>query len=183
MRALLISFVLLPLSAIAEIATPYAGQETRALKALSAAEVKAYLEGQGMGLSKAAELNRYPGPRHVLDFASQLQLSAAQTAATQNIYARMHSEAVRLGAAIVAREQELDRLFAHSAPAKLGNSSLEKLSARIAKLQGELRLTHLRAHVETAALLTPAQIDAYDKLRGYNRTDAPRVDDAHQHQH
>lgn len=46
---------------------PYAGQETREIKALSPDEVAAHLEGRGMGFAKAAELNHYPGPKHVLD--------------------------------------------------------------------------------------------------------------------
>ena len=43
----------------------YAGQERREIKALSAAEVEAYLSGQGMGLAKAPSC-ALPGPRHVL---------------------------------------------------------------------------------------------------------------------
>ena len=45
---------------------PYAGQQTRTIKALSDQEVSDYVEGRGMGSSKAAELNHYPGPAHVL---------------------------------------------------------------------------------------------------------------------
>ena len=41
---------------------PYAGQQQRDLKALSADEVKQYLEGAGLGYAKPAELNHYPGP-------------------------------------------------------------------------------------------------------------------------
>ena len=36
---------------------PYAGQQTRTIKALSDQEVSDYVEGRGMGSSKAAELN------------------------------------------------------------------------------------------------------------------------------
>src|SRR5437899_1240812 len=86
---------------------PYAGQERREVKALSADEIQALLNGQGMGLAKAAELNRYPGPRHVLDMASQLGLSEIQRAETQQIYDRMHQEAVRLGNLLIDKESEL----------------------------------------------------------------------------
>jgi len=41
---------------------------------------------------------------------------------------------------------------------------------RIASLQGELRLSHLSAHVAVREILTGEQIAAYDQLRGY--TDA-----------
>src|SRR5262245_46650234 len=46
----------------AQTASPYAGQEQRAIKALSDEEIRDLLEARGMGLAKAAELNPYPGP-------------------------------------------------------------------------------------------------------------------------
>lgn len=57
---------------------PNAGQESYRIKSLSEAEVQNYLNGRGMGLAKPAELNRYPGPMHVLELAEKLQLSALQ---------------------------------------------------------------------------------------------------------
>jgi hypothetical protein len=56
-----------------EALSPYTGQERREIKALSNEEIDRYLSGDGMGLAKAAELNHYPGPRHVLELADQLQ--------------------------------------------------------------------------------------------------------------
>ncbi|MBW2146214.1 MAG: hypothetical protein JRI22_04235 [Deltaproteobacteria bacterium] len=53
---------------------PYAGGERRSIKALSPELVQDYLNGKGMGLSLAAELNHYPGPAHVLELASELNL-------------------------------------------------------------------------------------------------------------
>jgi hypothetical protein len=46
--------------------TPYAGQQHRIIKALSEEEIAALLKGEGLGMAKAAELNGYPGPLHVL---------------------------------------------------------------------------------------------------------------------
>jgi Spy/CpxP family protein refolding chaperone len=37
----------------------------------------------------------------------------------------------------------------------------------IAELRGRLRLAHLEAHLETAALLTPDQRQRYHQLRGH----------------
>jgi len=51
--------------------SPYAGQENRTIKALSQGEIKNFLSGAGMGFAKAAELNHYPGPKHVLELADQ----------------------------------------------------------------------------------------------------------------
>jgi Spy/CpxP family protein refolding chaperone len=144
--------------------SPYAGEEKRAIKALLAEEMQALLSGQGMGLAKAAELNRYPGPRHVLDLGTQLQLSETQRAETQQIYDRMHREAVRFGALLIDQERELDQLFATEA---VDSQTLQHLTKQIAQLQGDLRLAHLQAHVEMKRLLSREQIDTYGALRGY----------------
>jgi hypothetical protein len=144
--------------------SPYAGQETRAVKALSAEEIQALLSGQGLGLAKAAELNHYPGPRHVLDLATPLQLSEPQRAETQGIYDRMHREAVRLGALLIDKERELEHRFATEA---VDSQTLENLTKHIAQLQGDLRLAHLQAHVEMKGVLSREQIDTYSVLRGY----------------
>ena len=57
--ALAISLIALPAPA-ADL--PYAGQQTRAIKALSDDDIAALRAGEGMGMAKAAELNGYPGP-------------------------------------------------------------------------------------------------------------------------
>jgi Spy/CpxP family protein refolding chaperone len=150
--------------------SPYAGQETRAIKTLSDEEIQALLNGQGIGLAKAAELNHYPGPRHVLDLATQLQLSETQRTETQQIYDRMHREVVRLGALIVDKERELDHLFAAEA---VDSETLRNLTKQIAQLQGDLRLVHLQAHVEMKRVLSREQIDKYDALRGYTVSAGP----------
>jgi hypothetical protein len=59
---------------------PYAGLETRALKALSADQIADLKAGRGMGLALAAELNGYPGPLHVLELADRINLSHDQRA-------------------------------------------------------------------------------------------------------
>jgi Spy/CpxP family protein refolding chaperone len=161
--------------------SPYAGQETRTFKSLSEEEVQALLSGQGMGLAKAAELNHYPGPRHVLDLATHLQLSKTQRAETQQIYDRMHQEVVRLGALIVDKERELDHLFATEA---VDAATLQNLTKQLAQLQGALRLAHLQAHVEMKRVLSREQIDTYDALQGYtaNAGAAPPTEH-HRRQH
>ena len=42
------------------------------VNALSPDEVQQYLAGAGMGYAKAAELNHFPGPMHVLELADKL---------------------------------------------------------------------------------------------------------------
>jgi len=52
-----------------------------------------------MGVARAAELNGYPGPRHVLDAArdGRLHLSPAQGQAVQRLFDDTAREAQRLG--------------------------------------------------------------------------------------
>ena len=142
----------------------YAGEEQREIKALSPQEIHSYRIGEGMGYAKAAELNHYPGPKHVLELAKELALSAEQVRRSEEIRARMHAEAVRLGNAIVEKERALDRLFAGAA---VDEESLGKATRAIGTLQGELRAVHLKAHLEMKQVLTPAQVARYDTLRGY----------------
>ena len=59
-------------------ASPYASLVDREIKALSAEQLANLREGRGMGLSLPAELNGYPGPKHVLELADGLGLTPAQ---------------------------------------------------------------------------------------------------------
>ncbi len=175
--ALLIAIPLLILAQ--EQRSPYAGQEVRNIKSLSDAEVQGYLQGRGMGLAKPAELNSYPGPMHVLELSQQLQLTDDQRAATQRNFEQMSAEAIRLGRSFVEKEAELNRLFGD---ARVDSANLQRLVGETARLQGELRLSHLRAHLQMRAILTPQQITRYNELRGYgtNTADAPRHHHGHQ---
>jgi hypothetical protein len=182
-RSLLVLIMFFMISALAAAQhghSLYTGQEKRAIKTLSEEEIQALLSGQGMGLAKAAELNHYPGPRHVLDLGAQLQLAEAQRAETQRIYDRMHQEAVRLGERIVDKERELDLLFATEA---VNSDNLQGLTRQIAQLRGDLRLVHLQAHVEMKQLLSRQQIDQYDALRGYMTDAGSAPHTGHQRQH
>ena len=144
--------------------SPYAGMEERPIKALSPEEIEGYLNGRGMGFAMAAELNGYPGPKHVLELENELGLTAEQLAATRAAFDRMHVEAVRLGSELVERERELDALFAeHRASA----GDLESLTAEIGRLRGRLRATHLEAHLQMVEVLSPEQRHLYVEARGY----------------
>jgi Spy/CpxP family protein refolding chaperone len=153
-----------PLCWSAEPASPYVGQEKQEIKALSAEDIQGYLSGSGMGLAKVAELNHYPGPRHVLDLAQPLQLSEEQQRHTQAIFEAMHTEAVRLGQQLLDKERHLDALFASGT---IAEAQVEQLVADIATTHGQLRAVHLRAHLAQKTILTPDQLRRYDTLRGY----------------
>lgn len=144
--------------------SPYAGQEKREIKALSQEDIEGYLTGQGMGYAKAAELNHYPGPKHVLELGRKLSLENEQIDKTNESYNRMHKDAVSLGRKIVEKERRLDHLFASQ---RIDKEKLRIITLEIGKLQGKLRAVHLRAHLEMRQILTPHQIQRYDELRGY----------------
>lgn len=69
---------LLTVSTTADSQSPYVGQESREIKALSPQEISDYLSGKGMRLAKAAELNGYPGPG-----PAQLDLTPEQKIKTE----------------------------------------------------------------------------------------------------
>lgn len=145
--------------------SPYAGQEARDVKTLAPEDLASLLAGDGMGLARAAELNHYPGPRHVLDLSAPLGLTEDQRRATQAAFERMKAEARRIGAAVVERERRLDALFASGGA---DEARVRRLAAEIGALTGELRAVHLTAHLETRRVLGAHQVALYDRLRGYD---------------
>ena len=144
--------------------SPYAGQEKREIKALSAAEIDGLLQGKGLGFAKAAELNHYPGPIHVIQTARKIGLSGAQLARTKSLHRSMKREAAALGRKIVDMEKGVDRLFGNGA---VTETSLRRTVGGITRLRGTLRATHLSYHLKMKKLLTPHQIPPYDRARGY----------------
>ena len=72
LAALAASSLALPALAADTPASPYAGQQGRSIKALSDEDIAALRKGEGRGMAKAAELNGYPGPAHVLMLVKQL---------------------------------------------------------------------------------------------------------------
>ena len=166
----LLMFALLQASVIVVAATssPYAGQETRAIKSLTAEEVESLKNGEGMGFAKLAELNHYPGPRHVLDLAEALHLTPSQLAATEALFAEMRGAAVARGEELLAAEAALDRAFAED---DIDAQALENALLDIGELRARLRYVHLEAHLRQKRLLTQEQVLRYDEMRGYG--DAP----------
>ena len=161
---------------LADGPTPYAGQQVRRIKALSDEEISALLKADGMGFAKAAELNGYPGPRHVLDLGDRLNLTPEQRQQIQAVFDRMSAAAKPLGEELVESERTLDQLFQQG---EITPDRLATETAAIGDLQGRLRAVHLSAHLETRALLRPKQIIIYEQLRGYGDTTAPMMEHHH----
>ena len=142
----------------------YVGDENREIKALSEADTRSLLNGEGMGMAMPAELNHYPGPRHVLDLGERLKLTDAQKKSAGELFDRMHARAVQLGSQLVEKERALDKAFASGT---INPKLLESMVKGIEDLRGKLRTTHLVAHLEVKNLLTQQQAAEYDRLRGY----------------
>jgi len=162
--ALIVVAAVVALAGGALAQSPYAGLQTRPVKALSADQIADLKAGRGMGLALPAELNGYPGPRHLLDLATELGLSAGQREALQSMFEAMRAEAIPIGARLIEQETELDGLFAR----RLATAeNIATATAIIGETQARLRNAHLKYHLSTVALLQPEQIERYRELRGY----------------
>jgi len=161
---LIASLTVLSTAALAQSQHPYAGFETRPVKALSEQQVADLRAGRGMGLAVAAELNSYPGPMHVLEHAIALNLTAEQRERTVALVATMKAEAIPLGERLIEQETQLDALFANR---EITLASLQTVTAEIGATQARLREAHLKYHLAMRDLLTAEQVEKYQALRGY----------------
>lgn len=144
--------------------SPYAHEQSSEVASLTPDELAQLRNGDGMGVARPAELNHFPGPKHVLELAAELELNSEQRARTEEIFAEMQEQARALGGEIIEAERHLNMRFAN---AHIDEALLRDATTSIAELYGRLRFTHLRAHLLMTALLTPEQVEAYDRLRGY----------------
>lgn len=145
----------------------YSGQETRLIKSLSVEDVEGLEKGTGDpfgGMAKLAELNGYPGPRHVLDLALQLALTSEQKKSVEKMNDTRVEEAQTLGKAIVELEQEMNEMFIKKT---ITEKTLRQKLAKSGELYGELRFVHLKWHLAMLNVLTEEQVKLYNKLRGY----------------
>jgi Spy/CpxP family protein refolding chaperone len=152
--------------------SPYAGRVDDPIAGLTAEQVDDLRNARGMGYALAAELNGYPGPRHVLDLADDLGLDASQRERVQSLFDGMRAEAIPAGERVIAAHAALDALFA------AGNATREAvdgLSQELGDAEADLRAIHLARHLDTLEVLTSHQVQQYQVLRGY----ADGMDHAH----
>src|SRR3954468_1625445 len=155
---------------------PYAGMQTRSIKALSDQQIADLKAGRGMGLALAAELNGYPGPAHLVELADELQLSTSQRNRIKQLFHSMKAEAVPIGAKLLEQETALDKQFAGHT---ISPDGLNDATAQIGVTQAALRNAHLKYHLETVKILSADQMQQYAVLRGY-KSDAP-IEHHHAH--
>ena len=153
--------------------SPYAGQETRNIKALSQKDIEGLLAGHGTpfgGMAKPAELNGYPGPRHVLDAfeAREFDLTKQQHEQTKALYEKMRSGAIKLGKQIIDIEKEINDAFVNRT---IAEEFLQNKVSESANLYSQLRVAHLKYHLSMIEILSPQQVEKYNKLRGYSSGD------------
>ena len=159
-----VALLFLTEGAAAATPSPYAGWQGRTIKALSAEQIEDLINGRGMGMALPAELNGYPGPRHVLELARDLHLRPDQLARTRDLFQDMEAKAIALGEQIVAHEASLDQLFASGTASA---AALQEMTATLGRLTGELRAHHLGYHLAMRDLLDAHQVEMYQRLRGY----------------
>ena len=165
--ALIGVFALASVSAMAQHshgASPYAHGQSAEIPSLTAEEVRELREGDGMGLARAAELNRFPGPKHLLELKAKLGLTGEQLRRIEAIYEEMKAQAVAKGESILMAERHLAGLFASGGPTA---AKVAQATGHLGVMRGELRAIHLLAHIEAARELTPEQVESYHRLRGY----------------
>ena len=156
--------------------SPYAGEESRAVKSLSPEDLAELRRGGGWGLAKAAELNDMPGPLHLLELKDQIPLTPDQVETVTAIYERMRAAAIAEGERFIAGEEALEDAFRTR---MVTEERLREMLGDVERSRARLRFIHLVAHLETPALLTEDQIARYNALRGYRTHHHGAVHEGH----
>ncbi|MEZ5592637.1 MAG: hypothetical protein R3F53_18820 [Gammaproteobacteria bacterium] len=146
----------------------YAGQEKRLIKSLSDDDIQQLQQGEGWGLAKAAELNGMPGPAHILQMKEHISLTREQEAKIQALFVTMKEKAIPLGNELIVLEKKLNDSFADRT---ITDELLRQQLDAIYEVRKELRYAHLVTHLMTPAILSPQQIEKYNRLRGYSSDD------------
>lgn len=164
--ALLVVTVTFPAHAAPQHHSAYEGQQHRSIKSLSPKDLKELRRGGGWGLAKAAELNGMPGPAHLLELKDEIALTPDQSAAIKTIFLEMRRQAIDKGEQLISLEKQLDHAFKTR---HITDHRLRTLLSKIAQTREELRYIHLSTHLKTPTILSNAQIERYNVLRGYRQ--------------
>ena len=144
--------------------SPYAHARDNDIPTLTPAEVYGLRTGEGMGLARPAELNHFPGPKHLLELGLDLGLDHVRIERIEAIHKKMRTRAIAKGEKILSAERHLANIFASGQPSA---ADIERITGHLGVLRGQLQAIHLLAHIESARELTVEQIERYDRLRGY----------------
>ncbi|WP_197038339.1 hypothetical protein [Billgrantia saliphila] len=152
---------------------PYAEMQTREVKTLSEADIEELRRGGGWGLALPAELNGVPGPAHLLELQEEIPLKAEQVETLQALHQRMREEAIPAGERLIEAERALEQLFLER---QVDEAELRARLAQAEAARTELRFVHLSRHLDTLTLLSDAQIERYNALRGYTSREDSEAD-------
>lgn len=119
-------------------------------------------DGRGFGLAFAADQNGYPGPLHVLELKSQVQLTPEQEARMRALFESMLTQARARAAGLAAAEARLRRLFADGVA---DEAAVRAAVIATETARAEVRTVHLLAHVQARGILTETQRRTYQELR------------------
>ena len=144
--------------------SPYAHARDNDVPTLTPDEVRGLRTGEGMGLARPAELNHFPGPKHLLKLGLDLELDHVQIERIKAIHKKMRTRAIAKGEKILSAERHLASIFASGQPSA---ADIERITGHLGVLRGQLQAIHLLAHIESTRELTVEQIERYDRLRGY----------------
>lgn len=109
-----------------------------------------------------------PGPAHILEMKVEISLTSEQELNVQSLFREMKSKAIPLGEKLITLEKSLNDEFAKRSMTK---NLLRQQLTSISEVKKELRFVHLDTHLSANKILTTAQIEKYNKLRGYTSGD------------
>ncbi|WP_395667581.1 Spy/CpxP family protein refolding chaperone [Rhodoferax sp.] len=150
--------------------------QSRAVKALSDADIRELRRGGGWGLALAAELNGMPGPTHLLELKDKIPLTQDQVAKTQALFDDIRKAAIPTGERLIAAEMALELAFARGT---VDEASLRGLLSEAEAARTTLRFIHLSQHYKTVQYLQPEQIKRYNVLRGYADDPCKNIPEGH----
>ena len=80
----------------------------------------------------------------------------------------MRSGAIKLGKQIIDIEKEINDAFVNRT---IAEEFLQNKVSESANLYSQLRVAHLKYHLSMIEILSPQQVEKYNKLRGYSSGD------------
>jgi Spy/CpxP family protein refolding chaperone len=132
---------------------------------------KVLTSGRGFGMAFAADQNGYPGPMHALELREQLALTAEQAVTLELVTQSMFDAARLRSRDLLDAEERLRQMFAGQTA---NDTQIESQARAIERLRADVRLIHLRAHLQTFDVLTAPQRQLYGQIRwgALTRSDA-----------
>ena len=146
------------------VPSPYAGEESRVVKSLSAEDVAELRRGGGWGLARRRSSTACRGRSTCWSSRTRSRSLASRwprLPRSMNECARRRLRKARIS--LPPSGHSTTRFATERSRRK----AFGKMLAAIASSRARLRFVHLSAHLETPALLTHEQIARYDALRGY----------------